>query len=276
MNSEVPALDFKSATLYAVRLVLHTADPTRLNETLAQRMKDAGSFFENEPVVIDAGHVEETIDWPQLLDALRLYRLPPIGVVAEGTNLDAARQAGLVPVDLSSAPAPRAQPASPATPGAGDTTASSVADTASSSIAPPSVANAASPSVHETQEEAKPQSEPAPQSPVPAMLVHGPLRSGQRIYARNTDLIVIGLVNRGAEVIADGNVHIYGPLRGKAMAGARGDAAARIFTTELDAELVSVAGIYRVLDEKPGDALRSKAAQVSLDNESLKIEALDA
>ena len=85
------------------------------------------------------------------------------------------------------------------------------------------------------------------------MVVRGPLRSGQRVYARNGDLIVIGVVSRGAEVIADGNIHVYGPLRGKAMAGARGDTEARIFTTGLDAELVAVAGVYRVIDAKLPD-----------------------
>ena len=96
------ALDFKSATLYAVRLVLHSADPQRLEEALAQRMKDAGGFFENEPVVIDASRLEEeTLDWPRLLAVLQSHKLPAIGVVAEGGNLEAARAAGLVSVDLS-------------------------------------------------------------------------------------------------------------------------------------------------------------------------------
>ncbi|HAP28126.1 MAG TPA: septum site-determining protein MinC, partial [Achromobacter sp.] len=93
MNTESLALDFKSATLYAIRVVLHSADPERLNAALAKRMADAGSFFENEPVVIDASRVEETIDWPALVASLRGHNLPPIGVVAEGANLQAAREA---------------------------------------------------------------------------------------------------------------------------------------------------------------------------------------
>ena len=107
------------------------------------------------------------------------------------------------------------------------------------------------------------------------MVVTGPLRSGQRVYARQSDLIVMGVVSRGAEVIADGNIHVYGPLRGKAMAGARGDAKARIFSTSLDAELVAVAGIYRVMDTELPEPVRQKPAMVYLDQDALRITPLD-
>jgi len=115
---------------------------------------------------------------------------------------------------------------------------------------------------------------PAAQGPRRPLQPHRPPRSGQRVYARNTDLIVIGVVSRGAEVIADGNIHVYGPLRGKAMAGARGDTGARIFTTQLDPELVAVAGVYRVIETGLDPALQNKPAIVSLSGESLQIESL--
>src|SRR5690606_40165109 len=101
MTTDSLALDFKSATLYAVRVVLRSADLERLSAALDQRMADAGSFFENEPVVVDASRVDEPIDWPALLAALRGHNLPPIGVVAAGANLQAAQAAGLAPVELS-------------------------------------------------------------------------------------------------------------------------------------------------------------------------------
>ncbi|CFM19497.1 cell division inhibitor [Bordetella pertussis] len=82
------------------------------------------------------------------------------------------------------------------------------------------------------------------------------------------------MVSQGAEVIADGNVHVYGPLRGKAMAGARGDTSARIFTTQLDAELLAVAGVYRVVEDKLDRALHNQPALVRLDGDTLRIEAL--
>ncbi|WP_241068405.1 septum site-determining protein MinC, partial [Achromobacter insuavis] len=140
---------------------------------------------------------------------------------------------------------------------------------------------------------AKPATEPLPEraaasttsaaSPTPAapqsssaLVITRPLRSGQRVYARHTDLVVIGMVSQGAEVIADGNVHVYGPLRGKAMAGARGDTSARIFTTHLDAELLAVAGVYRVVEDKLDRSLHNQPALVRLDGDTLRIEALKA
>ena len=289
------ALDFKSATLYAIRVVLHSADPERLNAALAKRMADAGSFFENEPVVIDASRVEEKIDWTALVAALRGHNLPPIGVVAEGANLAAARAAGLTPVELST-PAARPMPVVdtappndvatpvPSVPAAAVEIASAPtpADTPADKPAEKSADTAAAKSTEPLPERAASSTTSAP-SPTPAapqsssaLVITKPLRSGQRVYARHTDLVVIGMVSQGAEVIADGNVHVYGPLRGKAMAGARGDTSARIFTTHLDAELLAVAGVYRVVEDKLDKSLHNQPALVRLDGDTLRIEALKA
>jgi septum site-determining protein MinC len=293
MNTESLALDFKSATLYAIRVVLHSADPERLNAALAKRMADAGSFFENEPVVIDASRVEEAIDWAALVGALRGHNLPPIGVVAEGANLAAPRAAGLTPVELSTPAARPAQVIDTAPPNDVATPVPSV-PAAAVEIAPAPTTAAEAPA-EKAAEPATPKSaaEPLPEraaasttsaaSPTPAapqsssaLVITRPLRSGQRVYARHTDLVVIGMVSQGAEVIADGNVHVYGPLRGKAMAGARGDTSARIFTTHLDAELLAVAGVYRVVEDKLDRSLHNQPALVRLDGDTLRIEALKA
>lgn len=266
MNSDSLALDFKSAALYAIRVVLHSADPERLSATLAKRMADAGSFFENEPVVIDASRVEQTIDWIALIAALRGYNLPPIGVVAEGANLATARAVGLTPVELSTPTARPAPLADSALPDAAPMPAAVIEIVPTPSVDSPAD-NAAVPLPGPTPT--------APQS-ASALVIAKPLRSGQRVYARHTDLIVIGMVSQGAEVIADGNVHVYGPLRGKAMAGARGDTAARIFTTHLDAELLAVAGVYRVVEDKLDRSLHNQPALVRLDGGALRIEALKA
>jgi septum site-determining protein MinC len=353
MNTESLALDFKSATLYAVRVVLHSAEIERLAAALDKRMADAGSFFENEPVVIDASRVDGPVDWPALLDALRGHNLPPIGVVAEGDNLCAAQAAGLTPVELSTppvrpaavdtattppplptqraaalttAPAPTAaapdtaasqdkgagsgdvDPASaePASgqdgqAAAGHAASLSASDAASADggkqdatqgprAAPDAAADAgaaARPPAAGTNREPLPAREagattsaPTPTQAHPqsssALVISRPLRSGQRVYARHSDLVVIGMVSPGAEVIADGNVHVYGPLRGKAMAGARGDTSARIFTTHLDAELLAVAGVYRVVEDKLDATLHGQPALVRLDGDTLRIEALKA
>ncbi|MDH3067161.1 septum site-determining protein MinC [Achromobacter insolitus] len=303
MNTESLALDFKSATLYAIRVVLHSADPERLTAALAKRMADAGSFFENEPVVIDASRVEEKIDWTALVAALRGHNLPPIGVVAEGANLEAARAAGLTPVELST---PAARPAPvidtappndvstpvPSVPAAAVETAPAPTEVSAEPETPAAETPAAETPAAETPAD-KPAAEPLPAraassttsapSPTPAaphsssaLVITKPLRSGQRVYARHTDLVVIGMVSQGAEVIADGNVHVYGPLRGKAMAGARGDTSARIFTTHLDAELLAVAGVYRVVEDKLDRTLQNQPALVRLDGDTLRIEALKA
>nr|WP_314899295.1 septum site-determining protein MinC [uncultured Deefgea sp.] len=108
-----------------------------------------------------------------------------------------------------------------------------------------------------------------------AMIIDRPVRTGQQVYAKGCDLIVLALVSHGAEVIADGNIHVYAPLRGRALAGARGDTKARIFTTCMEAELVSIAGVYRSLDENLPASIAGKHSQIYLDQDKLVIEALN-
>jgi septum site-determining protein MinC len=134
-----------------------------------------------------------------------------------------------------------------------------------------------------------PESAPAPATPEPAaqeapaaaaaparatLVVDKPLRSGQRIYARGGDLVVLAMVSFGAEVIADGHIHVYAPLRGRAMAGARGDTTARIFSTCMEPQLVSVAGMYRTTENPLPPEVLGQAAQVRLEGERLLIEHL--
>ncbi len=270
------ALDFKSAALYAVRVVLHSHQLDELLGALDKRMHDAGSFFENEPVVIDASGLTEQVDWKGLVAALRKHALHPIGVVADGVNLEGALALGLAQVDLSSAPTrPAAVPAQDkdmpvvAPP-------PEVGKPVTGEAAAPGKAGAnGSPAHNDAEAPSEAQASPAPPAVAPAaMVVNRQLRSGQRVYARDTDLIVIGVVSQGAEVIADGNIHIYGPLRGKAMAGARGDTSARIFTTQLDPELIAIAGVYRVIETRLDDSVHNKPAIIQLSGDSLQISEL--
>jgi septum site-determining protein MinC len=122
------------------------------------------------------------------------------------------------------------------------------------------------------------EAEPVAQAPAEALVatrfVDKPLRSGQRIHVKG-DLVVLAAVNPGAEVIADGSIHVYAPLKGRALAGARGDTQARIFTTWLEAELVSIAGIYRTFDLPLDTTLARRPAQIRLaDASQLVIETL--
>jgi septum site-determining protein MinC len=126
-----------------------------------------------------------------------------------------------------------------------------------------------------------PVADPAPAKPAakpvggePGLVQTTPVRSGQQVYAENRDLTVVTAVGAGAEVIADGSIHIYGPLRGRALAGAQGNETARIFCREFHAELVAIAGHYKVLEDIPRE-LRGKAVQIWLDSEQLNIAALD-
>jgi septum site-determining protein MinC len=106
------------------------------------------------------------------------------------------------------------------------------------------------------------------------LIVDKPLRSGQQVYARGGDLIVAAAVNFGAEVIADGSIHVYAPLRGRAIAGARGDTSARIFALVMEPQLVSIAGVYRTVDEPLPPDLWSRPAQVRLADDRLQVDAL--
>jgi len=244
-KTDNPNFSIKSATFDAVRVVVATADLAALRESLAQRLAAAGSFFDNDPVVVDVMGVDARLDWPALIELLREYRMQPIGAVAMGENLLAAAEAGIAPLPLRPVPpravAPVAEAAAPAAPAA-------VAD-----------------------------ADPAPAEPSPStLIIDRPMRSGQRVYARGGDAIVIGMVSNGAEVIADGNVHIYGPLRGKAMAGARGDTSARVFCTHLDPELIGIAGVYRTTDTPLPPEVRGQLAQVRLDGDRLIVEPLKA
>lgn len=262
MTESTSALDFKSATLYAIRAVLNSEDLTALTTDLNRRMQEAGSFFAGEPFVIDASAIEGPIDWEALLEAFSAHKLPVIGFIAPEAFSQEALDAGLARVELThntSRTTTQAQ------------AAAEVAEPVQAAIPLPS-ANAAQAQTIQTTPMVQPTA--ATSANFPTQVVQGPLRSGQRVYARGADLIVMGVVSQGAEVIADGNIHIYGPLRGKAMAGARGDAQARIYTTSLDAELVAVAGVYRVIEGPLSAEIKRKPAMVYLKEQTLRMDPL--
>jgi len=219
-------------------------------------MADAGSFFAGEAVVIDATALETAPNWDELLEAFSGHQLPVIGVVATTEIAQSALEHGLANVELS-----------------GVTSKTTRAPQAAVDVSEPVQEPTPIPKANTQAAEPTPEP-PATANGSPTMVIEGPLRSGQRVYARDADLIVMGVVSQGAEVIADGNIHVYGPLRGKAMAGARGDGQARIFTTRLDAELVAVAGVYRVIDATLPAQLNRKPAMVYLKDQALRIEPL--
>lgn len=107
-----------------------------------------------------------------------------------------------------------------------------------------------------------------------SMVIDRPVRAGQQIYAKGSSLVVLAMVSAGAEVIADGDIHVYAPLRGRALAGARGNTVARIYTNMMEAELVSIAGVYRTIEQTLPTSIRGKATQIFLENERLVMTAL--
>ena len=268
----------KSAQLQAVALMIKTADWNALINDLSEKFGPLGEspdFFDHDALILDFSNLEANLplqDLAPLLKVLKSCRLEPVAVRgANASWVESARTFNLVeaPVDM-----PRL--ATPVTTVAPTATNTAAATEAAPETAQPEIS---SPEVF-TQEPAAQQ--PAPQelrevSAAATMVIDKPLRSGQRIYARGADLVILAMVNQGAEVVADGNIHVYAPLRGRAMAGASGNVHARIFSTCLEPELISIAGIYRTSEKPLADNVRGKAAQVRLSNDGqdkLLIEAL--
>jgi septum site-determining protein MinC len=250
-SSAPSAFELKSAALTLVAVVLKTVDLALLSQALDERFADAPEVFDNDPVAIDLSHVRDAsdpIDFVVLIHLLRGHKMLPVAVKAGSSQqMEDALAAGLAEAHGSGPPAAPPAPRERA-------------------VATPIPAMAAPEPVAVVAE--------APPASRPALIVDKPLRSGQRVYAKGADLIVLAVVSFGAEVIADGNIHVYAPLRGRALAGALGDTEARIFTTCMEPQLVSIAGIYRTTEtELPPDVL-GKPAQVRLDGEKLVVEAL--
>jgi len=255
--NKTPFFELRSGSVDTLLFVVKTPDLDALRTELTRRFEATPEFFAGDVVAIDVrrladsakGGEGERVSLAALETLLKSVRMRPIGIVALPAQTWAIQWAneGGLPIlearDRRGAPKPSVDEAKP------NTEAAAVIEAA--------VAK-----------------EPAPASlPAPATIIDRPLRSGQQVYAKG-DLIVLGLVSYGAEVIAEGNIHIYAPLRGRALAGVHGNLDARIFCTCLEPELISIAGIYRTTENPlPADVL-SKAVQIWLNEEKLMIEPL--
>jgi septum site-determining protein MinC len=303
-SGKTPELfELKSASLSLLALVLKSADAAALDAELMAKLGETPDAFHHDPLLLDlsqlpavaavaaetgetaggqgqlnldgeaaadgapaaepgqagqageAGEAAPRVDIAALLPLLRRHRLQPVGVV--GAN--AAELAQAAELGLAEAP-----------------------DQPARAEREPRVEKVVQRVIKEVVVE-RPVEVPVEvpvQVPVAAesktVYVDRPLRSGQQVYAKGADLVVLAAVNHGAEVIADGSIHVYAPLRGKAIAGARGNAQARIFAQQLEAELIAIAGIYRTSENPLPDNVRGKAAQVRLDGEKLIMEPLGA
>ncbi|MGM0676123.1 septum site-determining protein MinC [Ectothiorhodospira marina] len=241
--SPIQPIEFKGRMILVSILKLQPAEPAVLQEALEARMQEAPDLMRDMPVVVDMDAMAGTSaqDLLSVLETVRQHGLKLIGLLHSEASAPLADRTGLPLIVLG----PRAGSEVPLRP------------------APPPAAE----STPETP------AEPAPAAPAPhtpSLVVNQPVRSGQQVYARGGDLIITGAVSAGAEVLADGHIHVYGPLRGKALAGVRGLESARIFCRRLDAELVSIAGHYRIAEDIL-DSERGDNRLITLSGETIKI-----
>jgi septum site-determining protein MinC len=245
-NSAV--FELKSATLTAVSLQLKTSDMIALQAEMQQRFGDTPDFFNHDAVVIDLSALaagNEPVAFATLVPLLQGFRLTPAGVRGGSAGqMQSALDAGLGEAPHAGGAAPRVERVEV---------------------------------IKEVVREVP--VEVAVEVPVPTavstMIIDKPLRSGQQVYAKGCDLIITAAVNHGAEVIADGSIHVYAPLRGKAIAGAKGNTDARIFAICMEPELLSIAGTYRTTENPLPANVRGKPAQIRLEGERLVFDPID-
>lgn len=236
--------ELKIGQVGIANLRVRTLDVPRLVQEMRERVSRAPKLFGRAAVILDFGGLSQVPDLATakaLLDGLRDAGVLPVALAYGTSEIDLLSQQLGVPLLAKFRAQYEPTAVSPPPP-------------------PPPPARA----------------EPAPPAarPAPGRMQRTPVRSGQQLYAENCDLTVLSTVGAGAEVIADGSIHIYGTLRGRALAGAQGNPDARIFCRDFHAELVAIAGHYKVLDDVPMD-LRGKAVQVWLEQDQIKIAALD-
>ena len=241
-----PAFEIKSARTDALAVYLHNADAAALDAALD---KCAAQYRElNLPLILDMQDFRPAeADLPAVLAVFRRHRLP-VAALRHSEHSDEAWAATAADNGLPFTPPGKERPVPLETADAG-TVAEITGEIAS---------------------------ETAKQAGHPTVLVAEPVRTGQQVYAENADLIVTGTVSEGAELIADGNIHIYASMRGRALAGAKGRRDARIFIHSMQAELVSIAGIYRNFEQQLPEHLYRKPVQIHLQDDRLVIAAIAA
>ena len=235
MSNTPIELKGSSFTLSVVHL--HDAKPEVIRQALEDKIAQAPAFLKHAPVVINVSGLEAPVNWKLLQQAISSTGLRIVGISGcKDPELKAEiDRAGLPLLNEGKEKTPRAAPVAVETP-------------------PPAVQNVTT--ITKTR------------------MIDVPVRSGQRIYAPNCDLIVTSHVSAGAELIADGNIHVYGMMRGRALAGASGDRDAQIFCTHLTAELVSIAGEYWLSDKIPAE-FYGKAARLLLADDALTVQPLN-
>lgn len=246
MSQDTAAFKLKNANFHLFVLHLLSADLAELQEQLQAHLARAPEFLAGAPIALNLTALGETVpDFTGLLAMLRELGLSVAGLHGgTAAQREAASAAG-----LGLFPEAKAKPARVVEPELVEPVA----------IEPPP----------------PPPPPPEPQ-PRPTLVIDKPVRAGQRIHAEGGNLVVLAIVNAGAELIADGDIHVYAPLRGRALAGARGDTGASIFVQSLEAELVSIAGLFQLFEDGIPAEVRGKPARISLDGERIVLRPLVA
>lgn len=231
------AFDLKGSMFTLTVLHLLQWDLDAVAAQLADKVGQAPEFFRNVPLVIDleaAPQARHGTDFAGLVALLRRHGFIPVAV----RNAAPEQEAAATAAGLGLLPKGKSERPARGKP-----------------------AQSAAPSA------------PAPAPASPSKVITQPVRSGQQVYAPGGDLIVMSSVSTGAELLADGHIHVYGVLRGRALAGVRGDTEARIFCQGLEADLVSVAGQYKLMEDLDA-GLRGKPVQIYLEQDRLKVKTL--
>ncbi|MGE8227430.1 MAG: septum site-determining protein MinC [Stenotrophomonas sp.] len=248
--------ELKIGQVGIANLRIRTLDVERLAQEMRERVARAPKLFGRAAVILDFGGLSQLPDLAtaqSLVNGLRDAGVLPVALAYGSSETETLSQQLGLPVlakfraqyePFEAEPAPAAAPTAKQGKRAAAATATPAAQPADGA------------------------------APQPGKMQLTTVRSGQQLYAENCDLTVLSTVGAGAEVIADGSIHIYGTLRGRALAGAQGNTSARIFCRDFHAELVAIAGRYKVLDDIP-DNLRGKAVQVWLEQDQIMIAALD-
>lgn len=285
-------VELKGGMYTLMSLRLHSSDIDQIDAGIADKVQQAPGFFSDTPIVIDLSEIEtsDQLDTELLLGKIREHKLVPVmasvmdksSPLAEAINLPLVEtlQRRKRPSGKAASDDGNESAATSLVQGKKDRTLDSAKELAGQN-----------PGKNGDDDGSKGARSPKPGTgsaalaelaqmttqddfiPATPMLVTRPVRSGQQLYARETDLIIMAHVGPGAEIVADNNVHVYGPLRGRALCGVTGNTESRIFCQSLEAELVSVAGNYKVLEEIP-ENLRGKPAQIWLEEGRLNIEAI--
>lgn len=249
--------ELKIGQVGIANLRVRTLDVEQLSREMRERVERAPKLFGRAPVIIDFGGLARMPDAATaqaLLDGLRNAGVLPVGL-SYGTR-ETEQLAEQLKLPLLAKFRAQYEPVSAATPAGGASAPTARRESVTAEAAPTKAAKSPAPATTSS----------------PGLVQKTPVRSGQQLYAENRDLTVLNTVGAGAEVISDGSIHIYGTLRGRALAGAQGNTDARIFCQEFHAELVAIAGHYKVLDDVPKE-LRGKPVQVWLDKDQLMIAA---